>query len=169
MCARVDEDCGISCLSLFMMRHDRCSLHNLYFGGLTAKWKCYCSSCRNSAANFYIFTLLLHLPTSPSLLIPGYHRLFSWPTYLAETGSRAVPASAFKAVPFHSAFKKGMKVEVVDRRNPILVRVATIADVLLRQIKVSEGSDTVILAYYDSSVEHCVKSANVMVKFIYKD
>ena len=71
----------------------------------------------------------------------GYHRPFSWPTYLAETASRAVPASAFKAtVPIHSAFKKGMKVEVVDRRNPILVRVATIADVLLRQIKVSACS-----------------------------
>ena len=94
---------------------------------------------------------------SPSFLIPGYHRLFSWPTYLAETGSRAVPASAFKAVPFHSAFKKGMKVEVVDRRNPILVRVATIADVLLRQIKVSEGSDTVILAYYDRWTKRLVR------------
>ena len=53
--------------------------------------------------------------------------------------------SAFKAVPIHTAFKKGMKVEVVDRRNPILVRVATIADVLLRQIKV-RGS-TAILGY----------------------
>ena len=48
-----------------------------------------------------------------------------------------MPASAFKAVPIHSAFKKGQKIEVVDRRNPILVRVATIQDVLLRQIKVS--------------------------------
>ena len=73
--------------------------------------------------------------------LAGYRRPFSWPAYLQETASRAVPTSAFKAVhnlvPLHTAFKKGTKVEVVDRRNPILVRVATIADVLCRQIKVS--------------------------------
>ena len=78
--------------------------------------------------------------------ISGYRRPFSWPAYLQETASRAVPASAFKAVhnlvPLHTAFKKGTKVEVVDRRNPILVRVATIADVLCRQIKVSGAVGT---------------------------
>jgi hypothetical protein len=70
------------------------------------------------------------------LLLSGFTRPFTWSSYLSESGSKSVHPAAFKTVPIHSGFKKGMKIEVVDRRNPILVRVATVADVLLRQIKV---------------------------------
>jgi mbt repeat len=61
---------------------------------------------------------------------------FSWPNYLTQTQSRAVPAHAFKVVREISLFKKGIKLEVVDKRNPLLVRVATVMDVIGRQLKV---------------------------------
>ena len=48
-----------------------------------------------------------------------------------------MPAHAFKVgVREVSQFKKGVKLEAVDRRNPMLIRVATVADVIGRQIKV---------------------------------
>ncbi|RUS84759.1 hypothetical protein EGW08_007501 [Elysia chlorotica] len=53
---------------------------------------------------------------------------FSWDKYLADTHSTAVPIRAFKTRPL-IGFEHGMKVELVDKRNPILIRVATIADV----------------------------------------
>ncbi|XP_005112062.1 lethal(3)malignant brain tumor-like protein 1 [Aplysia californica] len=53
---------------------------------------------------------------------------FSWENYLADTRSTAVPARAFKTrTPM--GFETGMKLEIVDKRNPILIRVATIQDV----------------------------------------
>ncbi|KAL0985413.1 hypothetical protein UPYG_G00156560 [Umbra pygmaea] len=53
---------------------------------------------------------------------------FSWDKYLEETGTQAAPARAFKLRPFHG-FHAGMKLEAVDKRNPMLIRVATIAEV----------------------------------------
>ncbi|CAL1536415.1 unnamed protein product [Lymnaea stagnalis] len=53
---------------------------------------------------------------------------FTWDSYLADTKSTAVPSRAFKTRGF-VGFEKGMKVEVVDKRNSILIRVATIVDV----------------------------------------
>ncbi|ELU11332.1 hypothetical protein CAPTEDRAFT_161824 [Capitella teleta] len=50
---------------------------------------------------------------------------FTWEKYLRATKTQAVPARAFKTRPPHG-FQKGMRVEVADRRNPILIRVATI-------------------------------------------
>lgn len=67
---------------------------------------------------------------------------FSWSKYLTETQARPVPNSAFGLVNMISAYKKGMKLEVVDKRNPILIRVATIADVFGRHIKVIEFINT---------------------------
>uniref|UniRef100_A0A8C6VQI2 SAM domain-containing protein n=1 Tax=Naja naja TaxID=35670 RepID=A0A8C6VQI2_NAJNA len=52
---------------------------------------------------------------------------FSWEKYLEETGSQAVPARAFKLRPVHG-FQTNMKLEVVDKRNPMLIRVATIIE-----------------------------------------
>ncbi|KAL8220428.1 UNVERIFIED_CONTAM: Lethal(3)malignant brain tumor-like protein 3, partial [Gekko kuhli] len=52
---------------------------------------------------------------------------FSWEKYLEETGSQAAPARAFKLRPAHG-FQANMKLEVVDKRNPMLIRVATITD-----------------------------------------
>ncbi|XP_053310669.1 lethal(3)malignant brain tumor-like protein 3 [Spea bombifrons] len=50
---------------------------------------------------------------------------FSWETYLEKTGAQAAPARAFKPRPVHG-FQPQMKLEAVDRRNPMLIRVCTI-------------------------------------------
>ncbi|KAK8732011.1 hypothetical protein OTU49_007135 [Cherax quadricarinatus] len=60
---------------------------------------------------------------------------FNWHEYLQETNSMAVPARAFKTRPPRE-FKKNMKLEVVDKRNPALIRVATIVDVQEYQLKI---------------------------------
>ncbi|XP_056115226.1 lethal(3)malignant brain tumor-like protein 3 isoform X1 [Rhinichthys klamathensis goyatoka] len=52
---------------------------------------------------------------------------FSWEKYLAETSSLPAPARAFKVKPPHS-FQPNMKLEVIDKRNPVLIRVATVVD-----------------------------------------
>uniref|UniRef100_V9KBW8 L(3)mbt-like 3 n=1 Tax=Callorhinchus milii TaxID=7868 RepID=V9KBW8_CALMI len=68
---------------------------------------------------------------------PGYHdpKRFSWDKYLEETSSLPAPARAFKSRPPHG-FQPNMKFEVVDKRNPMLIRVATILDVDDHRIKV---------------------------------
>ncbi|NXS56828.1 LMBL3 protein, partial [Brachypteracias leptosomus] len=60
---------------------------------------------------------------------PGYKnsKNFSWEKYLEETNSQAVPARAFKLRPPHG-FQVNMKLEAVDKRNPVLIRVATVAN-----------------------------------------
>ncbi|XP_078275308.1 lethal(3)malignant brain tumor-like protein 1 isoform X2 [Rhinoraja longicauda] len=60
---------------------------------------------------------------------------FSWDRYLEETGSSAVPARAFKTRSPHT-FQVNMKLEAVDRRNPRLVRVATVIDVDDHRLKI---------------------------------
>nr|XP_057940862.1 lethal(3)malignant brain tumor-like protein 4 isoform X2 [Doryrhamphus excisus] len=60
---------------------------------------------------------------------------FSWEKYLEETGTQAAPARAFKPRPPHG-FQVGMKVEAVDKRNPMLIRVATIADTDDHRLKI---------------------------------
>uniref|UniRef100_A0A8P4GIU3 L3MBTL histone methyl-lysine binding protein 1b n=1 Tax=Dicentrarchus labrax TaxID=13489 RepID=A0A8P4GIU3_DICLA len=60
---------------------------------------------------------------------------FSWEKYLEETGTQAAPARAFKPRPPHG-FQIGMKVEAVDKRNPMLIRVATIADTEDHRLKI---------------------------------
>ncbi|PIK46400.1 putative lethal(3)malignant brain tumor-like protein 3-like [Apostichopus japonicus] len=60
---------------------------------------------------------------------------FSWTDYLTKTKSSAVPARAFKPRP-PVDFIIGQKVEAVDKRNPLLVRVATIADIEDYKVKV---------------------------------
>ena len=70
----------------------------------------------------------------------GYRGDFNWDHYLQETGCRAIPAWAFRSPqkPADSLFRRGMKLEAVDRRNPVLIRVATVADVVMRVLRVSE-------------------------------
>ncbi|XP_060769581.1 lethal(3)malignant brain tumor-like protein 3 isoform X2 [Neoarius graeffei] len=60
---------------------------------------------------------------------PGYADAenFSWERYLEETSSLPAPARSFKAKPHHS-FQVNMKLEAVDVRNPVMVRVATVVD-----------------------------------------
>ncbi|XP_050006877.1 lethal(3)malignant brain tumor-like protein 1 isoform X8 [Alexandromys fortis] len=59
---------------------------------------------------------------------------FCWENYLEETGTSAVPTWAFKVRPPHS-FLVNMKLEAVDRRNPALIRVASVEDVEDHRIK----------------------------------
>ncbi|XP_022359603.1 lethal(3)malignant brain tumor-like protein 3 isoform X2 [Enhydra lutris kenyoni] len=68
---------------------------------------------------------------------PGYPNVkhFSWDKYLEETNSLPAPARAFKVKPPHG-FQKKMKLEVIDKRNPIFIRVATVADTDDHRIKV---------------------------------
>ncbi|XP_026742467.1 uncharacterized protein LOC113504407 isoform X3 [Trichoplusia ni] len=61
---------------------------------------------------------------------------FSWENYLAETGAAPAPPRAFKPRP-PQGFKPGMKLEVVDKRVPFLIRVATISAVKGHQVQVS--------------------------------
>ncbi|XP_043544975.1 lethal(3)malignant brain tumor-like protein 4 isoform X4 [Chiloscyllium plagiosum] len=60
---------------------------------------------------------------------------FSWKKYLEEMGATSAPARAFKVRPPHG-FQLNMKLEAVDRRNPMLIRVATVVDVDDQRIKV---------------------------------
>ncbi|TRY61178.1 hypothetical protein TCAL_09165 [Tigriopus californicus] len=60
----------------------------------------------------------------------GYsNESFSWDRYLEVTGSMAVPPYAFTPVPTESQFRVGMKLEAVDKRNPMMIRVASVASV----------------------------------------
>ncbi|KAB1262478.1 Lethalmalignant brain tumor-like protein 1 [Camelus dromedarius] len=63
---------------------------------------------------------------------------FCWEKYLEETGASAVPTWAFKVRPPHG-FLVNMKLEAVDRRNPALIRVASVEDVEDHRIKVALG------------------------------
>uniref|UniRef100_A0A3Q3JH69 SAM domain-containing protein n=1 Tax=Monopterus albus TaxID=43700 RepID=A0A3Q3JH69_MONAL len=61
----------------------------------------------------------------------GEHRKlqFDWETYLQSTGSHAAPPTLF-AYRADCGFRVGMKLEAVDRKNPGLVCVASVADVI---------------------------------------
>ncbi|XP_068015499.1 lethal(3)malignant brain tumor-like protein 3 isoform X2 [Melanerpes formicivorus] len=74
---------------------------------------------------------------TPLTTPPGYihSSAFSWEKYLEETNSQAAPARAFKVRPAHG-FQVNMKLEAVDRRNPILIRVATVIDKDEHRIKI---------------------------------
>eukprot|EP00063_Salmo_salar_P015614 XP_013990449.1 PREDICTED: lethal(3)malignant brain tumor-like protein 1 isoform X1 [Salmo salar] len=74
------------------------------------------------------------LPLTPPQDYPDPGR-FSWPRYLDETGSTAVSAEAFKVRPAH-CFQAEMKLEVVDKRSPGLIRVATVEEVDTHRIKI---------------------------------
>ncbi|XP_059363868.1 lethal(3)malignant brain tumor-like protein 4 isoform X4 [Carassius carassius] len=62
-------------------------------------------------------------------------KVFIWEKYLEETGAQAAPARAFKQRQPHG-FQVGMKLEAVDKRNAMLIRVATISDVEDHRIKI---------------------------------
>ncbi|XP_067840658.1 lethal(3)malignant brain tumor-like protein 3 isoform X2 [Heptranchias perlo] len=68
---------------------------------------------------------------------PDYHdpKRFSWEKYLEETNSLPAPARAFKSRPTHG-FLPNMKFEVVDKRNPMLIRVATVLDTDDHRVKI---------------------------------
>ncbi|XP_053142349.1 lethal(3)malignant brain tumor-like protein 3 isoform X2 [Hemicordylus capensis] len=75
---------------------------------------------------------------------------FSWEKYLEETCSLPAPARAFKVKPSHG-FQKHMKLEVVDKRNPVLIRVATVVDTDDHRIKVHfDGWDSIYDYWIDA-------------------
>nr|XP_046227538.1 lethal(3)malignant brain tumor-like protein 4 isoform X1 [Scatophagus argus]XP_046227539.1 lethal(3)malignant brain tumor-like protein 4 isoform X1 [Scatophagus argus] len=55
---------------------------------------------------------------------------FDWPLYLQSTSSHAAPPTLFTSRTANCAFKVGMKLEAVDRKNPGLVCVASVTDVI---------------------------------------
>ncbi|KAM4841125.1 lethal(3)malignant brain tumor-like protein 4 isoform 1-T1 [Thomomys bottae] len=73
----------------------------------------------------------------PLIAPPGYTdpENFSWTEYLEATQTNAVPAKVLKMRGPHG-FLPDMKLEVVDKRNPRLIRVATIIDVDDQRVKV---------------------------------
>ncbi|XP_044143802.1 lethal(3)malignant brain tumor-like protein 3 [Bufo gargarizans] len=54
-------------------------------------------------------------------------KIFTWEAYLEKTGAQAAPARAFKVRPPHG-FQPQMKLEAVDKRNPMLIRVCTVIE-----------------------------------------
>ncbi|XP_076014118.1 lethal(3)malignant brain tumor-like protein 4 isoform X1 [Genypterus blacodes] len=60
---------------------------------------------------------------------------FTWEEYLEETKSTAAPSSAFSMRAPHG-FQVNQKLEAVDRRNPMLIRVATVTDTEDHKVKV---------------------------------
>ncbi|XP_077952636.1 lethal(3)malignant brain tumor-like protein 1 [Gasterosteus aculeatus] len=60
---------------------------------------------------------------------------FLWEEYLQQTGSTAAPSSAFTLRAPHG-FQVNQKLEAVDRRNPMLIRVATVTDTENYRVKV---------------------------------
>ncbi|XP_034964903.1 lethal(3)malignant brain tumor-like protein 3 isoform X2 [Zootoca vivipara] len=75
---------------------------------------------------------------------------FSWEKYLEETSSLPAPARAFKVKPYHG-FQKNMKLEVVDKRNPVLIRVATVVETDDHRIKVHfDGWDSIYDYWIDA-------------------
>ncbi|KAG9276255.1 lethal(3)malignant brain tumor-like protein 4 isoform X1 [Astyanax mexicanus] len=60
---------------------------------------------------------------------------FVWEEYLEDNSASAVPSQAFCMRAPHG-FQVGMRLEAVDRRNPMLIRVATIVDTEDYRVKV---------------------------------
>ncbi|XP_019638919.1 PREDICTED: lethal(3)malignant brain tumor-like protein 4 isoform X3 [Branchiostoma belcheri] len=75
---------------------------------------------------------------------------FTWQDYLTQTKSQAVPARAFKPKVSHG-FLKGYKIEAVDRRNPSLIRVATIVDSDEARIKIHFDGWADIYDYWEDA------------------
>uniref|UniRef100_A0A1B6E440 SAM domain-containing protein n=1 Tax=Clastoptera arizonana TaxID=38151 RepID=A0A1B6E440_9HEMI len=62
--------------------------------------------------------------------------IFSWDAYLKETKSVAAPARAFKTRP-PNLFKRGMKLEAIDKRAPSFLRITTVKDVKDHEILIT--------------------------------
>lgn len=61
---------------------------------------------------------------------------YTWDKYLKETKTVAAPVRAFKQRPA-CGFKKGMRLECVDKRVPQLIRVSTVDEVREHKIRIS--------------------------------
>ncbi|XP_060920087.1 lethal(3)malignant brain tumor-like protein 4, partial [Labrus mixtus] len=77
------------------------------------------------------------LTQSPVCLSTGHSETqFDWPIYLQSTGSHAAPPTLFTRRTESCGFSVGMRLEAVDRKNPGLVCVASVADVIDDQLRV---------------------------------
>ncbi|XP_072235099.1 lethal(3)malignant brain tumor-like protein 4 [Leuresthes tenuis] len=77
---------------------------------------------------------------------------FVWDEYLQETGSTAAPGSAFTLRAPHG-FQVNHKLEAVDRRNPMLIRVSTVTDTEDYRVKVHfDGWPTQFDVWCDSDL-----------------
>ncbi|XP_061569044.1 lethal(3)malignant brain tumor-like protein 4 isoform X2 [Cololabis saira] len=77
---------------------------------------------------------------------------FVWVEYLQETGATAVPCSAFTLRPPHG-FQVNHRLEAVDRRNPMLIRVATVTDTEDYRVKIHyDGWSTQFDVWCDSDL-----------------
>ncbi|XP_068682638.1 lethal(3)malignant brain tumor-like protein 4 isoform X1 [Montipora foliosa] len=75
---------------------------------------------------------------------------FCWEEYLRSTGSIAAPNQLFKTRPPPS-FRLGQKLEAVDRRNPSMVRAATVAEVNEYRLRIHfDGWDDLYDDWYES-------------------
>ncbi|CAB3976721.1 lethal(3)malignant brain tumor 3 isoform X1 [Paramuricea clavata] len=77
---------------------------------------------------------------------------FSWEKYLKDTNSVAAPEHLFKEpFPTRHGFKENMKLEAIDRKNPDLICVATVTNVLGNRFLVhfDEWDDTYDYWCYD--------------------
>ncbi|CAG9761032.1 unnamed protein product [Ceutorhynchus assimilis] len=75
-----------------------------------------------------------HNLTAPSNYPP---KTFTWKQYLKESKAVAAPARSFKPRTGKVAvFKKGMRLECVDKRAPHVIRVATVNDVTEHHIEI---------------------------------
>ncbi|XP_035475580.1 lethal(3)malignant brain tumor-like protein 4 isoform X3 [Scophthalmus maximus] len=61
---------------------------------------------------------------------------FDWQVYLQSTGSHAAPPTLFTCLPAACGVGMGMKMEAVDRKNPGLVCVASVASVIEDRVRV---------------------------------
>ncbi|XP_013855137.1 lethal(3)malignant brain tumor-like protein 4 [Austrofundulus limnaeus] len=78
---------------------------------------------------------------------------FVWEEYLQETSSAAAPSSAFTLRAPH-AFQVNHRLEAVDRRNPMLLRVVTVTDTEDYRIKIHyDGWSSQFDIWLDS--DHC--------------
>ncbi|GFU44538.1 lethal(3)malignant brain tumor-like protein 3 [Trichonephila clavipes] len=82
---------------------------------------------------------------------------FDWNGYLKASGVEAAPKQLFswKSQPNNSGFKRGMKLEAVDKKNSSLVCVATITDVMDNRFLIHfDGWEDVYDYWADASSPH---------------
>ncbi|XP_031574253.1 lethal(3)malignant brain tumor-like protein 3 [Actinia tenebrosa] len=91
---------------------------------------------------------------------------FTWAEYLKTTGSVAASPELFKKR-FAPGYKKGQKLEAVDKRNPSLTRAATVADLDEYKVKLHfDGWDNIYDEWYDADstdlhpVSYCEKTGH---------
>lgn len=89
----------------------------------------------------------------------GYRKEFSWDDYLKETNSKPVPENAFnfeekKSRSLFHFWRPGMRLEAVDKRNPHLIRVASVVNRNMHSITIHyDGWDE----KYDCEVRFSIK------------